>query len=186
MGARGPIPKNKALKMLSGKLPITKEAAEELNKDFSLPRCPKHFGTDERKVWRMTIKLLKDSRILEEKDQAILSAYCYSVVKWRQAEKELKALEEKSVSQMFLSDGATAGTKVTNPLLTISRRYAADMVTYAAQLGMTPAARLRVQVAGPVKKDNPFKRLKASGNDNGLDEDSKGLRPVIDAETEPE
>jgi P27 family predicted phage terminase small subunit len=185
MGKRGPIPKTQALKALSGQIPLKRDVFHSLVSDIKTPSYPKHFNKDEKKVWKTTLDLLKGARILEEKDEAILAAYCYSVVKWRKAEQEIRRLEKISSLDMFLSEGAT-GTKIANPLLTISRRFAADMVTYAAQLGMTPSARLRVQIADAPKKSNPFRNLKALNHDKGLDQDSKRVCAVFDPEAEQE
>ena len=185
MGKRGPIPKTQALKALSGQIPLEKDVFRDFINDVKVPTHPKHFNKDEKRVWKITIDLLKDARIIEEKDQAILAAYCYSVVKWRKAEEEIRKLEKVSSLDMFLSEGAT-GTMIANPLLTISRRFAADMVTYASQLGMTPAARLRVQIADAPKKSNPFRKLKALNHDKGLDQDSKTVCAVFDPEAEQE
>jgi P27 family predicted phage terminase small subunit len=184
MGKRGPLPKSTALKIQSGVIPVSKEGAVALSTQFEPPKIPKHFRKEERAIWRATVELLKAGRVLERIDQAVLGAYCDSYVKWQKAERELQRIEsELGVGAMLITVGASF-TRVANPLLAISRKAQADMVSYASQMGMTPSARLRVQVISAAPKTNPFERLKATANECHMDADSKGLRQIIDAQSE--
>jgi P27 family predicted phage terminase small subunit len=181
MGKEGPIPKKKALKVLSGKLPLKKEHLQELHvEDFAPPELPEYLTPDEKEVWLRTVELLRPLRILEKIDGAVLCAYCCSYVRWQKAEKEIRKESSKSAKAGLVSLGANGGY-VINPLVNISRRCQADMVAYAAQLGMTPAARMRVQMDKPKPADNPFERLK---NEKRMGTDSKKLCQISDAEGE--
>jgi len=112
----------------------------------------------ERSVWDETLQLLEPLKVLKNVDSAVLGAYCASFVRWQDAEKEIQA--RGSILNGLCSYGAQGGMSV-HPLVTISRDAKKDMVAYAAQLAMTPAARLKMitGVSKAVKK-NPFMALK--------------------------
>jgi P27 family predicted phage terminase small subunit len=181
MGKRGPLPKTKASRMLSGTEPITKEATEALNKPFDPPIGPSHFSIRETRVWVETVNLLRPMKVLERVDQAVLAAYCCSYIRWQDAEKEI-AKATSPLSGLVLKD-KKGRPRATNPLVIISRDAQKDMIYYAAQLGMTPASRLKmVSPGGKDVPENPFTKLKLGNNDAQLDADRKGLRQVIDAQ----
>ena len=159
MGKRGPMPKKKILKVLSGKLPLKKEYGTDFVVEFNPPLPPDSLTTDERNIWNKTLELLKPLRVIEEIDAAVLAAYVCSYVRWQDAEREIQKASKQGKKYGLVSIGA-AGGLVTNPIILISRRCQSDMVTYAAQLGMTPAARLRIQVVKDNQPSNPFQRLK--------------------------
>lgn len=163
MGKRGPVPKKTFLKVLSGNLSLQKKLMEDgQTQQFNPPPVPKNLSAEEKNIWDQTVELLKPLKHLENIDGAILAAYCCSYVRWAAAEKEIQKSSKKSAIFGLLATGANGGA-VINPLVNISRRAQADMVTYAAQLGMTPAARLRIQMVKDEPKENPFQKLK---NDN--------------------
>ena len=156
MGKRGPAPKNPALKVLSGKAPITKAALAEINEPFQPPAIPEHMNDRERVVWNQTLELLRPLRVLKNVDAAVLGAYCASFVRWQDAENEM----EKLGSGLCLT-GLAGEVKSIHPLVIISRDAKKDMVFYAAQLAMTPAARLKmISGVSKVREKNPFADLK--------------------------
>jgi len=136
------------------------------------PEMPEHFDDDHRRVWIKTTTLLKKWGMLKEIDGAVVEAYCTSYLLWVSSDKEIKKLtdaaikDKKSKIHGLLIRGATS-TLIVNPLITISNKARADTIYYAAQLGMTPAARLRIEAsAGNIvaKKVNVFARLKEYAN----------------------
>jgi len=159
MGRRGPLPKNPALKVLSGKAPLTKASMQEINEPFSPPAVPAHFSARERAVWDETIKLLKPLKVLKNTDSAVLGAYCSAYVRWEDAEKEIQKTKTKqSRFLMAAKDGKAGGI---NPLIRLSRDAQKDMLHYATMLSMTPAARLKmVATKGKEEEKNPFEKLK--------------------------
>jgi P27 family predicted phage terminase small subunit len=180
MGKRGPLPKKAGLKVQSGKLPMNKAALTELLSQYEPPECPEHLTDDERTVWNTTVELLRPTRGLDPKDQAILAAYCNSYVQWVKAEKDIqKIAKDNQISGLVMK---SINGLMINPLVTISRRAKADTIFYASQLGMTPTSRGRVNMnTGNLVRQNPFRMLKAE-NEKELDANSKGLRQIIKAE----
>ncbi|MCK5581812.1 MAG: phage terminase small subunit P27 family [Candidatus Omnitrophica bacterium] len=176
MGKRGPMPEKDFRKVLSGNLPVTKENLG--NNDFEIiaPQRPKHLSKEEKKVWKDTIKLLGSLNILEEVDGPILSAFCCSYCRWITVEKEIQKLAKEEGSTGLILE--TDNGRSINPLVIISRRAQKDTVTYAAQLGMTPAARLRLDLDDSSitkRKVNAFEKLKKI-KDERMDKKSEKIR----------
>ena len=176
MGKRGPLPKSKIEKVMSGKLPMTKQNGLDGDyTNFEPPDAPKHLTVAEKKIWKDTVALLKPLRVIEKIDVAVLDAYCCSYVRWRDAERGIQAAKKKGYpASGLLAIGAQGGI-IANPLVTISRQERSALVNYAQQLGMTPAVRKRVMLGVPPeqKKKNPFERLK---NDRTRKLDTKGKK----------
>jgi P27 family predicted phage terminase small subunit len=86
--------------------------------------------------------------LLTRIDVPSLAAYCSAYGHWRQA--------SESLARMAANDPVTNGqlvrTKygdaIANPLISIARKHAADMVRYAGEFGLTPIARARLGAAG--------------------------------------
>jgi len=163
MGKRGSIPKKISLKVLSGEASITKANLGVLPVcDLSNVDAPVSFGDDEKKVWAETIDKLKCYRPFEKIDTAILEAFCLSYVAWHKTQDELRKIEkDKSFLASILTRGA--GTSIAiNPLMILNSKLKAETITYAAQLGLTPASRLRIEsgkLENADKKVNIFKKL---------------------------
>ncbi len=156
MPGQGRKPKSRAMRVLSGQLPITKEAVAEINEPFVAPEIPGHMNERERVVWAETIRLLQPMKILKNVDAAVLGAYCSSYVRWQDVE---KAIQEAGGELCSYSE--KGGVSI-HPLVTISRDAKKDMVSYATHLAMTPAARLKmVSGVSRVVEKNPFMALKA-------------------------
>lgn len=169
MGKRGPLPKKKYAKVMTGKLPLTKEnGSVEDVLPTDPPEAPEHLSKKELKVWNKTIKLLAPSCVLSTIDGGVLAAYCCSYVRWMEAESEIESLT---------SFGAN-GQIVVNPLVNISRRAQADMVAYANQMGMTPSARMRVDLKSPEETKNPFAKLKQKKKNGAVVKKSSRVRKV--------
>lgn len=167
MGIRGPLPKDRSLKVMSGKLPVTKEnvagGGEANVVVFEPPEPPEHFTDDQLKIWHKTVELVKHLNILEKIDVAVLAAYCTSYCLWRDAQDRLMAIKEHEKYYM-ITEGATGGL-VAHPLITISRQAQADMVAYAKEMGMTPSVRMRMTMPEPPPAANPFANLKKKSNE---------------------
>lgn len=160
MPGQGRKPKSRALRVLSGQLPITKEAVAEINETFVPPAIPPHLNERERVVWDETLRLLQPLRVLKNIDSAVLGAYCASYVRWQDAECEIR--KEPSVLSGLCLFGKDGNVHSIHPLVIISRDAKKDMVAYASQLAMTPAARLKmVSGVSKVVEKNPFMALKA-------------------------
>ena len=160
MGRRGPKVKNQALKILHGTEPITKQSVEDLQEQFIPPEIPKHFNKREIAVWNETIELLRFNFTLRKVDGSVLGAYCSAFVRWQDTEKKIQGSKTILEGLCILDD--KGNPKSINPLVIISRDAQRDMVFYAAQLGMTPASRIKMVVGvSKIIEQNPFMKIKA-------------------------
>ena len=76
-------------------------------------------------------------------DIAPLAAYCQSYGRWVDAERKLASIWSSNPDAALLVKGSL-GNPIPNPLIKIARNAAGDMLRYAAEFGMTPAARARI------------------------------------------
>lgn len=154
-------------------------------KDMSTPDVPAGLSKPERKIWDITVDILIPTRILGRQDSAVLEAYCRSYVRWHDAEYLISQAYKRSKKSAFVSFGAN-GTDVVNPMINISRRAQADTIVYAQQLGMTPAARMRLDVEAStagLKKATVFEKLKKI-KDERVGKKSQAVRKSFDTEKE--
>jgi len=161
MGKRGPIPQKRFLKAMSGNLPMTQDNIGTQQQYVTPPAKPKHLSKDEKKIWNKTVKLLSAVQVLQVVDGPVLAAFCCSFSRWAAAEKEIQILQEKNALGAMIVK--VNNSYSVNPLITVARRAQADMVVYAAQLGMTPASRSRLVVDSSFaakRKVNAFAKLK--------------------------
>jgi P27 family predicted phage terminase small subunit len=167
MGKRGFQPKKDALKVLTGQLPITKATLGTVTPVCGPCVAPAWLNEDQRAVW---IRTVEDMRMcgLQVADTAILESFCCSVVQMRKVEEEIRKIEkDKSFLAAVLIKGAQSAV-VVNPLMTLIRNLRTEVVTYAAQLGLTPSARARMENGALTvadKKVNLFRKLKEGRDD---------------------
>lgn len=87
-------------------------------------------------------------RLLTDFDVAPLAAYCMACARWRHAAEALAKMSDNDPLTSGLLVKTRSGDAAQNPLVSIERKAARDMVRYAGEFGMTPAARARI-AAGP-------------------------------------
>jgi P27 family predicted phage terminase small subunit len=98
--------------------------------------------------WRRLAPDLTRLGYLTPLDRAVFAAYCQSYGRWAQAESALAAAD--------LITTTPNGFGSPHPLVAIGRRAASDMLRYAAELGLTPIARLRLaEVVPPAPAPDP-------------------------------
>ena len=94
--------------------------------------------------------------LLTRIDVPVLAAYCASYAGWRQASELLARM----VVNHPITNGQLIKTKcgdaAQNPLVSIARKHAADMVRYASEFGLTALARTRIS-AGTNAPQRPGK-----------------------------
>ena len=82
--------------------------------------------------------------LLSNIDRASLAAYCSSYGLWIRAMRKLRKKELDDPEYGGLLSFSAKGNIMSEPLVGIANKAAADMVRYAEQFGMTPSARARV------------------------------------------
>lgn len=86
--------------------------------------------------WRRVARLMRAHGVGTALDVALLAAYCYAYARMIEAE---NALRREGMTYVD-----NKGQERRNPLLMAARAAAQDLARYAADLGLSPAARLRV------------------------------------------
>lgn len=84
-------------------------------------------------------------------DRAALAAYCQAYGVWAQAERAINKLQVGGEVNGLLMK-TTNGNVVQHALIGIANKARADVVRFAAEFGMTPSARSRVE-ANPKNGD---------------------------------
>lgn len=141
---RGPPPKPTRLKLLTGnpgKRPLN---ILEPEPGPAIPTCPAHLVPTAKAEWKRLARELYDLRILSRLDRAALAGYCQAYGRWVEAERKLQD------TPVILK--LPSGYLQQNPWLTIAIKQQELMQRFAAELGLTPASRSRVQRLQPIDK----------------------------------
>ena len=122
-----------------------------------MPDAPCHLDDYGRQEWERIADGLNVMGILRNVDQNILGAYCASYSRWRHAEEALNEFKKGPQFGALLLK-TISGNWIQNPLIGIANKAAADMVKYASEFGLTPAARASLGI-----KNDPRGRSKFDG-----------------------
>lgn len=114
---------------------------------------PSHLCDDAKEEWERISEQLYNMRILTSADRSALAAYCQAYGRWAKAERALSRMTKQDEVNYGLLIKTTNGNAVQNPLVGIANKASADMVRYAAEFGMTPSARSRIDVEKASKND---------------------------------
>ena len=128
----------------------------------TVPGISKHLSAEAVAEWKRVAKLLADAGVLTEIDMAVLAAYCQSYGIAEQASQAIAKMAARDELTSGLMIKSAKGNAVPNPLVWIASAARRDSIRYAAELGMTPAARSKIQVSEALaEKANPFLALRA-------------------------
>lgn len=138
MGRRGPVPKPTALKILHGE-----NRPSHLNLNEPVPRaappvCPDDVTLEVRAVWERVVSELDAMNLARAADTDALRCYCEAVVTHRRA--------SELVGKSALLLRGQKGNLVRNPIIAIQRDAAILVRTFAAEFGLTPSSRSRIEV----------------------------------------
>jgi P27 family predicted phage terminase small subunit len=98
------------------------------------------YAADE---WYSVATELHRLGVLTKVDCVPLAAYCYAYGQWRDAAELLAEMRVDQARGLIIR--GSLGGPVENPLIYIARKAAAEMMRYASEFGLTPAARSRVK-----------------------------------------
>ncbi|BBZ93106.1 phage terminase small subunit P27 family [Bradyrhizobium diazoefficiens] len=145
---RRPLPTH--LKLLRGnpgqrKLP-NEPQPEQLPDVPEPPPFITGYAADE---WWITGTELHRMGLLTKIDCATLAAYCHAYGQWRMAAEALARMAANDPVMNGQIIKTKYGDAAANPLVNIARKHAGDMVRYAAEFGLTPAARSRISATNP-------------------------------------
>lgn len=156
MTARGRKPTPSHLKLVTGN-----PGRRQMNKAEPKPPVrkltpPASLLPDARVEWDRVADDLVRSGLITVADAAALAVYCTAYGRWVQAERVLaKAAKNDPVFEGLLIK-TPSGAVIQNPALGARNKAASDLLKAAAELGMTPSARSRVQAEAPDEEGDPF------------------------------
>jgi P27 family predicted phage terminase small subunit len=162
-GRNGPPKKPPHLHLISGTGRADRADPEVVKiADAVEPERPACLSADAIIEWDKVIVILRQSGLLSASDSAIIAAYCATKCTFQNAEIAIESANRGIKNAFGLLTLSHQKTPIQNPLIPIRNRALNDMTSYAIQLGLTPAARLRLNAEVSERKENPFDKLKNS------------------------
>jgi len=157
----GPKPKPTKLKILEGNpgcRPLPKGEPEPRR---IMPEPPEHLTGEALEEWNRICQGLYHMGILTEVDRNALGAYCTAYALWSQSWQAINAMRSEGKLGSGLMIKTTNGNMIQNPLVGTANKAAGDMVKFAAEFGLTPAARTRIAMNphGEEDKNAGLKKL---------------------------
>jgi P27 family predicted phage terminase small subunit len=104
---------------------------------MALPRAPKELNADARKEWRRIVPILHKQGVLSDLDRSVLVAYCIAYARFLEANTEL--------ARSGLTQTSKNGYVTKHPALLIADKAMEQMGKCITQLGLSPAARSKIQ-----------------------------------------
>jgi len=140
MGRRGPAPSPTSVKVRRGETrPSRLNLAEPVPKDGPMP-APPEISTDAKVIWRRIVRDTPKGQIVPI-DRYILAMFCEAYVRWQRANSSYG-------ESIGVLKGRGGELWVKNPLHQIVRDNAAEVRALARELGLSPAARAGLHIAG--------------------------------------
>lgn len=128
--------------------------------DSEIPGPPEHLDAYAREEWHRLAQGLYRLGLLYDVDRAAFAAYCTSYSLWRTAEEEMQKLAvAKNHPLAGIVAQTTNGNIVQGVLVGVANKARGDMVRYAAEFGLTPAARARLAIDPSKHKKSKFEGL---------------------------
>jgi len=146
---RGPRPTPTVLRVLRGNpghRPINQNEPQPFVPD-DCPAPPAHVIGHAAEEWNRIAPELYRLGLLTVADIGPLAAYCGAYARWRTAEETIQRLANNDPELHAMLVETECGVGI-SPLIKIARWAANDMVRFAGEFGLSPAARCRI-AAGP-------------------------------------
>jgi P27 family predicted phage terminase small subunit len=155
MGRRGPAPKPSKKKKLEGNRGRRPLNTREPEPEQGAPNCPDFLVGAAREEWERVVPQLDAMHLLTKVDLGALVCYCqaYADVSWAAAQ-----IEENGRTYC-----GTNGNWCAHPAVRIMAESSKRLRLFAAEFGLTPAARTRVQTPEAAKPDDPLDTFLAHG-----------------------
>lgn len=151
--------KLKLLRGNPGKRPIGAEPEPAAFSD--IPEPPEHLSADAAAEWRRVTPELVRIGLMTIVDTQTLAAYCDAYGQWLTAKRIIAELAADDKKFSGLAARNDEGHIVASPMVRVANVAATNMVHFAAQFGLTPAARAKLN-AGITRPPKKFSGLVAS------------------------
>jgi P27 family predicted phage terminase small subunit len=143
----------KVLRGNPGKRPMRPEPQPEVAAD--VPEPPAFITGYAADEWWRSAPELHRLGLLTRIDVPALAAYCHAYGQWRMAAESLAKMQANDPVMNAQIIKTKYGDAAMNPLVSIVRKHAGDVVRFAAEFGLTPIARTRL--AAGYKPPSPSK-----------------------------
>lgn len=166
VGARGPLPKPHALKVLEGnpgKRPLSTDGG--INPQVAIPTPPKHLGIEARKEWKRITPELVALGLISNLDRAALALYCQAAGRLYELETAFEGQVSRLMAERKLdypsavyeaSHAITpSGYAQQSVMVQLIKSHREQLNRYLAHFGLSPAARGRVQASNYIQPTLP-------------------------------
>lgn len=126
------------LKLLEGTFRKDRAPKREPKAPKGHPTPPSYLGRVAKAEWRRIIPLLAEMQILSKADRSVIAAYCQA---WQRLQEFERAIDEHGPT--FVTE---KGYVCQRPEVAMAHKQATLVRQLAAELGLTPAARSRIEV----------------------------------------
>ena len=153
MGSRGPAPRPSTVHMLNGNPGKRSQAAPGNGSGpaVAVPVAPEWLLSEARAEWDRITPELETLGLISELDLAHLAAYCQAFALMERTGREIKRLQAEGEAESIpnrmrgLIDSTPSGYKQLSALMSVYNRACDQMAKHAAEFGLSPSARQRVQ-----------------------------------------
>ena len=150
MGRRGPPPQPNHLRVLRGNPGKRRINYREPKPRIAIPACPRWLNAEAKRIWRETVPVLKEMRILTRADRDALTSYCLSYAQMKSAQ---QFLDEHGLVYPLRDEMGKIKYMAPFPQVAIVRSCQQVLRSYQQEFGMTPSARTRVQEIPDLNED---------------------------------
>jgi P27 family predicted phage terminase small subunit len=151
-GRNGPKPLPTALKLVTGNAGKRALPKNEAKPAAARPAPPATLNADGVEEWHRVIDGLFKVGLMTSVDRPMLAAYCDAYSIWVKAGRALAEMENLQTEGLMIL--TKNGNPIQNPIVGTLRSARADMARYAAEFGMSPASRTRIQIGIPSDSGN--------------------------------
>jgi P27 family predicted phage terminase small subunit len=130
-----------------------------------VPDAPEYLDEGAQREWHRIAPQLHAIGLLTVADLDALACYVTALSRWITAEQTLQAQALLDPATHGLTVRGSTGSPVQNPIVKVAERAARDVIRYAGEFGLTPAARARLAAGSRSSnnKQSKFAGLLASG-----------------------
>ena len=136
----------KVLRGNPGKRPMKPEPQPEIAPD--VPEPPAFITGYAADEWWKTAPELHRLGLLTSIDVPAFAAYCHAFGQWRMAAESLARMQANDPIMNGMIIKTKYGDAAMNPLVSIARKHAGDVIRFASEFGLTPVARTRLAAGG--------------------------------------
>lgn len=164
-GARGPLPKPTALKLIAGNPgKRSLNLADGVNPRVEIPTPPKHLSQTARKEWKRITPILEELGLISGLDVAALTLYCESYARLVDLQVAFNAKVAQRVdggetladATLAVSTGTTpSGYQQQSVIVQLINSHRDQVHRFLGHFGLSPAARARVTPSNFVQPELP-------------------------------